>query len=88
MSDKLRDLIAIEREYLNRDLALYRSLLSKRVSEAPNEIELAALAAMLHSFYGSVENAFKRIVMGTGDPLPAGETWHRELLDVVGRPLR
>ncbi|MGH9835203.1 MAG: hypothetical protein ACRD9Y_19455 [Blastocatellia bacterium] len=86
MSDKLRDLIAVERKHLNRELALYRPLLSKCVNEAPNEIELAALAAMLHSFYGGVENIFKQIVTELGETLPEGKSWHRELLDLMTNP--
>ncbi|MEI6502250.1 MAG: hypothetical protein WCP21_14635 [Armatimonadota bacterium] len=47
----------------------------------PDEIELAALAAMLHSFDNGVENLLKRIAVETGEGLPVGDVWHRRLLD-------
>jgi hypothetical protein len=42
---------------------------------------VSALAAMLHSFYGGVENIFKRVTLELGERLPAGQSWHKELLD-------
>ncbi len=36
---------------------------------------------MLNSFYNGVENIFKRVCVELGDPLPEGESWHKELLD-------
>ena len=37
---------------------------------APTEIELSALAALLHSFYTGVENVFKRVAMELdGEPV-------------------
>jgi len=47
---------------------------------APTEIELSALAALLHSFYTGVENIFKRVAVELdGEPV-RGDSWHRELL--------
>jgi hypothetical protein len=36
---------------------------------------------MLHSFYNGIENIFKRTVLELGDPMPDGESWHKDLLD-------
>ncbi len=83
MLDNLRQEIVIERQYLNRHLDGYRALLIKCATEAPSEIELWALAGMLHAFYTGIENIFKRIVTGSGEMLSAGESWHRELLDAM-----
>ncbi len=82
----MRQEIVIERQDLNHLLDLSRPLLTKCANEAPSEIELWALAAMLHSFYNGVENIFKRIATESGDPLPTGETWHRALLDMMTKP--
>jgi hypothetical protein len=55
-------------------------LLAKCRTTAPTEIELSALAALLHSFYTGVENIFKRVAVELdGEPV-RGDSWHRELL--------
>lgn len=38
-------------------------LLSQCQETVPNEIELSALAATLHSFYTGIENLFKRVAV-------------------------
>lgn len=86
MSDRLRKQIAVELQQLNHLLDVHRPLLTKCAGEAPNEIEISALAALLHSFYTGIENIFKRIVLESGSALPSGESWHRELLDAMSNP--
>jgi len=55
-------------------------LLTKCSNTAPDDIELSALTATLHSFYTGVENIFKRVAVELdGEPV-RGEAWHRELL--------
>jgi hypothetical protein len=41
---------------------------------------MSALAAMLHAFYSGIENMFKRITVESGEVLPEGRAWHRQLL--------
>ena len=78
--DKFRKQQATEREQLQRLLSGIHELLIKCRTTAPTEIELSALAALLHSFYTGVENIFKRVTVELdGDPL-RGDSWHRELL--------
>jgi len=60
---------------------VHRPLLEKCAAIPPTEIELSALAAMLHSLYNGVENIFKRTIVELGDPLPSGESWHKDLLN-------
>ena len=64
--DKFRKQQAAEREQLRRLLAGMAPLLARCHQTAPNEIELSALAAMLHSFYTGIENIFKRVVAPPG----------------------
>jgi hypothetical protein len=61
-------------------------LLAKCAVSQPNDIELSALAAMLHSFFNGIENIFKRTTLELGDPMPGGESWHKELLDGMTQP--
>jgi hypothetical protein len=78
--DKFRKQQATEREQLQRLLSGIQTLLSKCRKSAPNEIELSALAATLHSFYTGVENIFKRVSVELDGETLRGDNWHRELL--------
>ncbi len=81
MWDKLRKQIAVEREQLHQLLKTYHPILEKCAASPPREIEISGLAALLNSFYNGVENIIKRVCVELGDPLPEGESWHKELLD-------
>lgn len=84
--DRLGAQVAVELEQLDLLLEIYRPLLKRSEETAPDAIELAALAAMLHSFYNGVENLLKRIVVESGDALPEGDLWHRKLLNQASAP--
>ena len=78
--DRFRKQQAAEREQLHRLFAGMRPLLAKCTAETPTEIELSALAAMLHSFYTGIENLFKRVAVELDGQPVRGEAWHRDLL--------
>jgi hypothetical protein len=89
--DKLRKQIGVELEQLDRLFELHRPLLDKTREMPPNDIELSALAAFLHSFYTGIENILKRVAVEVDGLPPHGESWHRELLAsmterAAGRP--
>jgi len=84
--DSLREQVTLERGQLHRLFRVHLPLLEKCAVSPPNDIELSALAAMLHSFYNGVENIFKRVTLELGDRMPGGESWHKELLDGMTRP--
>ena len=86
MSDRLSKQVAVEFEQLNRLIEVHRPLLDKCENFPPTEIELSALAAMLHSFYTGIENIFKRVCIELGRTLPTGAAWHRELLVSMSEP--
>ena len=71
---------ATEREQLRRLLLGIQPLLAQCRNAVPNEIELSALAAMLHSFYTGIENIFKRLTVEVDSERIEGDAWHRELL--------
>jgi hypothetical protein len=86
--DDLREQVALERGQLQHLLRVHQSLLAKCAVSPPNDIELSALAAMLHSFYTGLESIFKRTTLELGDPMPGGESWHKELLDSMTEATR
>ena len=86
MSDKLQKQVSVELEQLHRLLRTHQPLLDKCRNTSPNQIELSALAAMLHSFYTGIENIFKRVAVEMDGGPPAGEIWHRLLLDSMTHP--
>lgn len=84
--DKFRKQQATEREQLRRLVTSMQPVLAKCRETTPSEIELSALAAMLHSFYTGIENIFKRVTIALDDEVLRGEAWHRELLQRMTRP--
>jgi len=84
--DRVRKQVALERQQLRRLLDTYDALLRKCETSPPDDVELSALAAMVHSFYNGIENIFKRIGEGLDGQLPRSEFWHRELLDTMNKP--
>jgi hypothetical protein len=84
--DKLRKQVTVERQQLHRLLETYRPLIERCAVSPPDDIELSALAAMLHSFYNGFENIFKRVAAELDGSLPSGEFWHRELMDSMTMP--
>ena len=81
MWPELKKEIAVEQESLERLLAVHHDLLAKCKSAVPDQVEISALSAMLHSFYTGVENLFKRIAVHVGGDVSHGEMWHSRLLD-------
>ena len=75
-----------ERTQLQRLLAGAAPLLSKCRETAPNEIELSAPAAVLHSFYTGIENILKRVAVELDREPIGGEAWHRDLLLRMTQP--
>lgn len=86
--DKFRKQQATEREQLRRLLVGIQTLLSRCREATPDEIELSALAATLHSFYTGVENIFKRVSVELDGQPVVGDRWHRDLLLRMKAPAR
>ena len=86
VSPKLRKQILVELEQLNLLMRRHSSLMSKCRTESPNNVEIDALATLLHSFYTGMENLFKRIGLELDGNTLKGESWHAQLLNAMATP--
>jgi hypothetical protein len=80
----LKEQIAVEESQLEHLLTIHQPLLERSRTQAPNAIELSALAAFLHSFYTGIENLFRRIAIEIDGGIDRGDGWHRRLLAQMG----
>lgn len=73
----VRDYVAAEMENIARTLENIPP-----VSKCPDlsVLELAGVAALLHSFYNGIENVLKQVLQSQGLEIPQGDSWHRDLL--------
>ena len=78
---EVRERVAAELENIDRVIAQLPDVHSLA---SLSELELAGVAALLHSLYNGVENILKQIVMDRNGNIPDGASWHRELLNNAG----
>lgn len=72
----------VEAELENVERALAALPIGQPCSQL-STLELAGVAALLHSFYNGIENILKQTVIAQGSDLPQGDSWHRELIDLA-----
>ncbi len=73
--------IRFELNQLEKLLKKYDDLLTKAKSGKDlDEIEITALASVLHSFYNAVENIFLQISKNIDGNVPESSNWHKDLL--------
>ena len=80
MFTELREEIELSLAQLRQLAGTLRDVRESIKTRDPNETEIMALAAFVHSFYTGVENLFKRIAIATEGKPPRGELWHVTLL--------
>jgi len=86
VSCELQEQIEFQLEQLNRLLQIYHSLVESSRSKPPDDIEMASLGALLHSFYSGVENIFARIARELDTERPHADSWHADLLEAMTVP--
>ena len=62
-------------------LNLYLLLFERIKQKVPDNIELAALATVLHSFYNGIEGIFLLVSKQIDNETPDDPTWHQSLLN-------
>ena len=80
MWNELREEIESKLAQLERLLEVFADLREKVVASAPDEVEIMALAGLLHCFYNAVENVLKRVATYLSEGPKPGEAWQAQLL--------
>ncbi len=69
-----------EREQIARVVAEAQKALAEFVDRSPLMLELGGIGKLLHDFYTGIERIFEKIAPDLNGGMPAGPSWHRELL--------
>jgi hypothetical protein len=86
LRDSIRKKLRHEVQQIDQLLEPFGPLLNVTRIREPDLIELSALATVLHSFYGGIENIFTTIGKELDDRLPTGTKWHKDLLTQMSKP--
>lgn len=78
---ELVERIQDELHYLQDEVDAVSPLLKKLELIEPDEVEIRAVGATLHAFYGGVERILTIIAKRFDPPIADGRRWHRALLD-------
>jgi hypothetical protein len=79
--DEAKEKAGLELHQLENLVEINSTLLRQLASKEPGQIELLAVAAILHSFYTGIENIFRRIALEIDRSPPDTSYWHKDLLD-------
>jgi hypothetical protein len=77
---EISERVAVELE--NIDGVLARIPAAEALS-GMSELEVAGVAALIHSFYNGIENVLKQVLLAKGKTIPSGESWHKELVQLA-----
>ncbi len=72
----------IEAQYENMDCLIFE-LPEKARLPFLEFLQLAGVATILHNFYNGIENILKLILNEKNIPLPKGDSWHKDLLELA-----
>ncbi len=82
--EKVRQEMESIGEIVERRFPEWRS----RGDPAQDTLVRAGLGLILHDFYNGVERIFSHILASLSEKAPAGEDWHRKLLEQVSEPAK
>lgn len=80
LPETLLEKIRFELASLEREIKETGSLFEKLSSARPDQIEIRAAAASLHTFYNGIENIFSAIARELDGRVPEGDRWHNAFL--------
>ena len=60
----------------------------RKFAETGDDAYLKATAYDLHGFYGGLERIFEAVASMIDGSVPGGESWHRDLLQQMGREMQ
>ena len=58
----------------------------RQLSGVPDEYQILSIGGLLHNFYSGVERIFERIAARLDGDVPAGSSWHTDLLRRMEHP--
>ncbi len=79
LPDRVREDIAFELGEIDSLFQLYQEELLD-MERSPNQVELAALGSVLHSFYNGIEKTLLIIAKNVDKTVPSDFDWHKSLL--------
>ena len=85
MRDTVRQKLQHEIQQIDQLMESFKPLVDAVTEREPDLIELSALATVLHSFYGGIENIFTTIGRNVDSRIPTGTKWHKDLLVQMSR---
>lgn len=85
MHDTARQKLQHEIQQIDQLMESFKPLVDAVKVREPDLIELSALATVLHSFYGGIENIFATIGKTVDSRVPTGTKWHKDLLIQMSR---
>lgn len=85
MRDTVRQKLQHEIQQIDQLMESFKPLFDVATAREPDLIELSALATVLHSFYGGIENIFTMIAKNVDSRVPTGTKWHKDLLVQMSR---
>lgn len=72
--------VSFEIGQIDELLDRYSDLLSRVLEREPDEVEIAAVASVIHSFYSGIESVFLAVAKSVDERIPSGPRWHSDLL--------
>lgn len=78
---RLAAMLRRQREQVSQVVAEAQEALADFAAQEPPLRELRGIGAILHDFYTGLEHMFEAIAPELNGGLPAGPSWHRNLLD-------
>jgi hypothetical protein len=85
LAKQISNLVVHEINQIERLFTVYADLLRRVQQREPDEVEIAAVASVLHSFYNGLENIFRVVAKNIDESVPSGAQSHQALLTQISQ---